>query len=145
MTFFCEDLRDFGLILIAPSSISYESHLKDIQSRIENPAHQVLATRESFRLMLTGDIPRRKPEYSAILLNQSAKPVVAIQLALKYEGIVDRGERVEERTMADSWRPLFSKDLLLPFHVAESQIEPLRYWGAVLPGSKRYLDPNEFS
>ncbi len=55
MTFRCEDLPDFGLVLVPPSSPDYEPLFADIQRRVDHSLE--------------------KRETSAILVNQSEKSI----------------------------------------------------------------------
>jgi hypothetical protein len=77
MTFRCEDLRDFGLVLVPPSSPDYDPLLADIQRRNEAQISRVLQGRIS---------PERRPK-SAILLNQSGKTIAALKLVWYYEDV----------------------------------------------------------
>jgi hypothetical protein len=69
VTFQCEDLSDFGLVLVPPSSPDYEPLLAEIQRRVEYPLE--------------------KRETSAILLNDRGKSIAAIDAVWRYEDIAE--------------------------------------------------------
>ena len=111
MTFQCEDLRDFGLVLVPPSSPDYEPLLAEIQRRVE--------------------CPPEKRETSAILINQSEKSIAAIDAVWRYEDL-------EGRTF-DGARITTGDGLLLPFSTPAAALKLMVYRTAILPGSRRYL------
>jgi hypothetical protein len=112
MEFRCEDLRDFGLELVPPSSPDYDPLLADIQRRIKYP-------------------PEKWP-LSAILLNRSEKSIAAMEVVWRYE---DAGGRA----WTGSHTMIFARALLLPTFPQLSSMKRLTYWNTIMPGSKRYL------
>ena len=111
MTFRCEDLRDFGVVLVPPSSPDYEPLFADIQRRVDRPLE--------------------KRETSAILLNDSEKSIAAIDAVWRYEDIAGRTFNGAQKTTGDS--------LLLPFSIPAQHMKIMVYRTAILPGSRRYL------
>src|SRR5580698_1937377 len=75
MEFHCEDLRQFGVELIPPSSPEYEPLLADIQWRLEHPVEGSPPMPEFMR----GRIVEQDRETSAILVNNSQDGIAAIQ------------------------------------------------------------------
>jgi hypothetical protein len=118
VTFQCEDLRDFGVVLIPPSSPDYEPLFADIQRRVDHPLE--------------------KRETSAILVNQSEKSVAAIDAVWHYIGAIWRYEDLAGRTF-DGTRLTTGHRLLLPFSVPAEHMKIMFYRMAILPGSRRYL------
>lgn len=110
MTFRCEDLPDFGLVLVPPSSPEYEPLFADIQRRVDHPLE--------------------KRETSAILVNQSEKSIAAIDAIWRYEDIAGRTFNGGRVTTGDR--------LLLPFSVPSAHLKIMAYRMAILPGSRRY-------
>jgi hypothetical protein len=111
VTFQCEDLPDFGLVLVPPSSPDYEPLFADIQRRVEHPLE--------------------KRETSAILLNDSGKSIAAIDAVWRCEDIAGHTFNGAKITTSDR--------LLLPFSVPAEHLKIMTYRMAILPGSKRYL------
>jgi len=112
MTLQCEDLRDFGLELVPPSSPDYDPLLADIRQRIKCP-------------------PEKWP-LSAILLNRSDKSIAAMEVVWRYQ---EAGGRV----WTGSHTMIFARALLLPTVPQLSSMKRLTYWNTIMPGSKRYL------
>lgn len=111
MTFQCEDLRDFGLVLVPQSSPEYEAPFADIQRRVDHPLE--------------------KRETSAILVNQSDKSVAAIDAVWRYEDLAGR--------TFDGARLNTGHSLLLAFSVPAEHMKIMFYRMAILHGSRRYL------
>jgi hypothetical protein len=111
VAFQCEDLRDFGVVLVPPNSPDYEPLFADIQRRADHPLE--------------------KRETSAILVNQSEKPIAAIDAVWRYEDIAGRTFNGAKITTGDH--------LLLPFSVPPAHMKMMVYRTAILPGSRRYL------
>jgi hypothetical protein len=141
MTFRCEDLRDFGLILVPPSSPDYDPLLKDIRQRIV-PDPDIAGMPEMFREVMGrfmgSQITPEKRATSAILLNRSDKSIAALSLVWHYE---EAGGRTEERP----WKNLFGRALLLPFGYSPESLKIEAYRNTILPGSRRYIGEYEMA
>jgi hypothetical protein len=121
MTFRCEDLREHGLILVPNTSPEYDPLLEDIQRRIENPPPGMAP--DLYR-MWVGTVDAHKRETSAILLNQSGKTIVAME-------VVWSNEQTDGRviTATRSWNDA----------VGRRPSSRMDYWRHILSGSKRYI------
>ena len=125
----CEDLPQFGLVLVPPSAPEYDGLLADIQRRLDQP--------------VAGSpppLPRRRPQIlaedwplSAILLNRSPWPIASIQQVWTFE-------EVSGRTYSSSIGGVTGSSILLPFGLTESMLKLYGYWHVILPGSKRYFN-----
>ena len=121
MTFRCEDLREHGLILVPNTSPEYEPLLEDIQRRIENPPPGMPA---NVHRMFVGAIDPEDRSTSAILLNQSGKPIVSMEVVWRHE---QTDGRIPAHTR--SWNDV----------IGQRPSSPMDYWRHILPGSKRYI------
>jgi hypothetical protein len=128
MEFFCEDLWQHGVLLVAPSSPNYLSLLADIQRRFDRPGDGSPPIPERF-------LPRVSEEdlTSAILVNNNQRAIAALWAVWQFETAMGRLYR-HSRGM------LSAQPLLLPFGAREEHLRILRYWNSILPGSKRYLN-----
>jgi hypothetical protein len=122
--FRCQDLRDVGVVLVAPESRDYAPLLADIQRSVDHP---------TFDSVLEEIDP-----LGAILLNRSAKPIAAWSLIYKYEELSGRAYSSNFR-MGVGALP----SVLLPFGLSEEMRRVLLYWSTILPGSKRYIGAGE--
>lgn len=121
MTFRCEDLREHGLILVPNTSLEYDPLLEDIQRRIENPPPGMPA---NVHRMFVGAIDPEDRSTSAILLNQSGKPIVSMEVVWRHEQTDGRAP-----THTRSWNDV----------IGQRPSSLMDYWRHVLPGSKRYI------
>jgi len=127
--FLCEDLPQYGLVLVPPASTDYAPLLADIQRRLDKPAEGTPPIPET----LSPRISEQDESTSAILLNKSPKTIAAMQVVWSFETMTGRSYR-HSRGM------LSVQSLLLPFRGPEdSLLKLLGYWHSILPGSKRYL------
>ena len=131
MEFRCEDLASQGLVLIPPSEPAYPALLADIEERMEraradNPPPS--------RCLGFVAIDAEERATSAILWNQSTKPVSAMTLIWDYQDNNGR-QRHSIFTFGVGAFP----SLLLPFGMTETMRQRDSYWKVILPGSKRYL------
>jgi len=114
VTFHCEDLRDFGVVLVPPSSRDYEPLFVEIQRRVDHSLE--------------------KRETSAILVNRSEKSIAAIDAVWRYEDVAGREFQGARLTTGDL--------LLMPFSAPPEALKAMVYRMAILPGSRRYLGEN---
>jgi hypothetical protein len=128
MEFRCEDLPQFGVILVPPSSSEYDRLLGDIQRRIDHP----LETAPSLPASMRPRILEEDRESSAILLNRSQRGIAEIQQVWTFE-------EVNGRTYTSSIGGGANPSVLLPFGLSEKVLKLYGYWHVILPGSKRYL------
>jgi len=110
MTLRCEDLAQYGVVLIPPISPQYDSLLADIRRR---PGQMAFAPEDR--------------DGSAILINRGTQPIVAMATAWTCQGSITH-------TIGPS-----APKSLLPFEVPAEELAIDRYWNTILPGSKRYL------
>lgn len=128
MDFFCEDLPQHGLVLVPSASPDYAPLLADIQRRLHQPVDGSPPIPEQFRPRIS---EQDRPT-SAILLNQNRKAVAALRVLWRFETITGRSYRHSQGMLS-------AQTLLLPFGMPENFLRLSRYWGIILPGSKRYL------
>ncbi len=121
MTFRCEDLPEYGLILVPNTSPEYDALLEDIQRRTENPP---AGMPPNLYRMWVGTVDPEKRATSAILLNQSGKPIVSMEVVWRHE---QTDGRVIPQTR--SWNDV----------IVQRPSSPMDYWRHILPGSKRYI------
>ncbi len=131
MTFRCEDLRDFGLVLLPPSSPEYDYFLANIQQRLDNPSPEAAVMPQQFRRAMSGEIIAEERATSAILLNQSGKTIAAIDAVWRYEDIAGRAWSGARMTTG--------RAVLLPFSASPRFAKIEAYWRVIFPESKRYL------
>jgi hypothetical protein len=126
--FLCEDLPQYGLVLIPPSSPDYEPLLDGIQRQMDHRTDGAPPIPEEFRPWIS----EQDRSTSAILFNHSPKTVVALQTVWRFETVTGR-------TYRHSRGMLSTQDLLLPFGRSEDSMRLSGYWNTIFPGSKRYL------
>jgi hypothetical protein len=131
MVFRCEDLPQYGLVLVPPAAPEYDGLVADIEKRLADPvagSPPPLPARISPSEILPED-----RETSAILLNRSSQPIAAIQQVWTF---------VEEtgRTSSSSIGSGTNASVLLPFGLPQEQLKLYGYWHTILPGSKRYFN-----
>jgi hypothetical protein len=127
MEFRCEDLPDFGVILMPSTSPESAGLRADIEQRLHN---QVAGA---------PPLPRRtKPPLSedggpfAILINRGPRAIASIEQVWSYRVA---GGRVFQSSFGGG----FAESVLLPFGLLEKILKLYRYWHVILPGSKRLL------
>jgi hypothetical protein len=129
MEFRCQDLRDAGVVLVPPDSPEYKPLLAEIQRRLD---HQPSDAPPS-----PYDTPFSSREVEdplgAILLNRSAKPIVAWSLIYRWEESSGRSGGSNFRIGGGH------PSILLPFGLSDRDRRFQMYWNTILPGSKRYL------
>jgi hypothetical protein len=130
MEFFCEDLRDAGIVLVPPSSPEYGPLLTNLEQRSSCPPLSALPSASS---ELMAPLNRQDPT-AAVLLNQSGKAIAAWTLVWRYEEFQGR-KYSSSYTMGSRQVP----SLLLPFGMQEAQRKSASYWEVILPGSARYV------
>jgi hypothetical protein len=86
MEFHCEDLPQFGVVLVPPSSPEYDRLLADIQWRINHPVEGSPPLPESIRPRILEE----DRETSAILLNRSQHGIAAIQQIWNFQEVNGR-------------------------------------------------------
>jgi hypothetical protein len=131
MEFHCEDLPQFGVVLVPPSSPEYDRLLADIQRRINHPVEGSPPLPESIRPRIVEE----DRETSAILLNRSQHGIAAIQQVWNFQ-------EANGRTYTSSIGGGSNPSVLLPFGLSEKILKLYGYWQMILPGSKRYLCRN---
>lgn len=131
MEFHCEDLPQYGVVLVPPSSPEYDLLLADIQRRIDHPVEGSPPLPESIH----GRISEQDRETSAILLNRSPHGITAIQQVWSFQ---EANGRAYTSAIGGGWNP----SVLLPFGIPEKLLKLYGYWHVILPGSKRYLSGN---
>ena len=125
MEFRCEDLPQFGLVLVPPEAPEYDGLLAHIHRRLDQP----VAGSPLWRSPQV--VPKDRP-MSAILLNHSPWPIALIQQVWTFE-------EVGGRTYTSSVGGITGSSILLPFGLTESMLK-FGYWHVILPGSKRYFN-----
>jgi hypothetical protein len=131
MEFHCDDLPQFGVTLIPPSSPEYDRLLLDIQQRSDHPQQGLPSPPASMR----PKILEEDRETSAILLNRSQHSIAEIQQVWTFE---EESGRSYTSSIGGGANP----SVLLPFGLSEKVLNLYRYWKVILPGSKRYLGRN---
>jgi hypothetical protein len=112
MEFYCEDLPQYGVVLIPPSSAEYDAFVEDIQRRIDHAVED--------------------RETSAVLVNRSENAIAATQVVWTLE---QESGRTYTSFIGGGYRTL-----LHPFGIPENLLKINGYWNVILPGSKRYLN-----
>ena len=131
MEFRCEDLPQFGLVLVPPTAPEYDGLLEDIQRRLDQP---VAGSPPALPRRRSQILPEDRP-LSAILLNRSPWPIASVQQMWTFE-------EVSGRTYSSSIGGVTGSSILLPFGLPESTLKLYGYWHVILPGSKRYFNSN---
>jgi hypothetical protein len=121
MEYRCEDLPQFGVVLVPPSSPEYAALLADIQKRLANPLPGSPPTFPDFE---DPDAP------TMVLCNRSQKAIAALSWIWKLapENGRPTGSKVS---------PAGGTSLLTPFGLDERLSKLYGYWHVILPGSKR--------
>jgi hypothetical protein len=135
MNFHCEDLPEAGVVLIPRDSHAFQPLCSDIRRHLEAPPP---GSPPPFPDE-TPDPPDEDNPASAILWNQSGKPICAFTLIWKHAW---NDERFGDHTTG-STQILgvgHSPSLLLPFGLTEDRRAFATYWQTILPWSKRYVD-----
>jgi hypothetical protein len=124
MDFLCEDLPQHGVLLVAPTSVEYDSLLADIQRRQEHPVDDP----PPMWKQLLPRVLEQDRATSAILLNRNSKAIAGVQAVWTFETASGRSYR-------------HSTGMLQPqLLLGQGQLsEHLTYWQTILPGSKRYV------
>jgi len=122
MKFRCEDLPQYGVVLIPPSSPEYAALIADIQNRVANP--------------LSGSAPQSPDDDdpaapTMILCNRSQTPIAAVARIWRFE---PEDGRPTTSVPSTPWR---GTSLLEPFGLNERTRKLYGYWHVILPGSKR--------
>jgi hypothetical protein len=133
MKFHCEDLARAGIVLIPSDSRAFQPLCSDISRHIEAPPPGSPSPFPDE----TPDLPGEDDPASAILWNQSEKPICAFTLIWKYHW---KDEGIGDRTSSHILGVGHSPSLLLPFGLREDRRAFETYWQTILPGSKRYLE-----
>ena len=128
MDFLCEDLPQYGVHLIPPSSLDYARLLAEIQRRASQPLDGEPPFLERERVRISD----QEPATSAILLNRSGMTIAAMRTLWVYQTVTGHSYR----HMRDMLSP---ENVLLPFGRREEALQLNRYWTTILSGSKRYL------
>lgn len=128
MEFHCEDLPQYGVALVPPTSPEYDLLVADIQRRNDHPVEGSPPLPESMR----GRIWEQDREASAILLNRGQTGIAAIQQVWTFQ-------EASGRTYTSSIGGGSNPSVLLPFGIPERLLKLYGYWQVILPGSKRYL------
>ena len=135
MKFHCEDLAEAGVVLIPRDSHAFQPLCADIRRHLENPPP---GSPPPFPGE-TPDLPNGYEPASAILWNQSGKPICAFTLIWKYDWKDQWGDdRTTTSTHVNGVG--HTPSLLLPFGLTEDRRAFATYWQTILPHSKRYLD-----
>ncbi len=123
MKFHCNDLAQAGVVLIPHDSRAFQPLCADIRKHLEAPPP---GSPPPFPDE-TPDLPDEDDPASAILWNQSGKPISAFTL-IWTPGATD--------ISGVGHYP----SLLLPFGLREERRAFQTYWQTILPNSKRYID-----
>jgi hypothetical protein len=129
MEFHCEDFPQHGVVLVPPSSPEYDLLVEDIQRRIDHRVQGSPPLPES----MSYRISEQDRETSAIILNRSPNGIAAIQSVWSLQ-------ETNGRTYTASRGGGSNPSVLLPFGISGEGLRCCRYWNAILPGSKRYLN-----
>jgi hypothetical protein len=132
MEFLCEDLRQFGVVLIPPSAPDYDARLADIRWRVDDPIEGSPPIPERMR----GRIDDEDRETSAILVNRSPFGIAAIQQVWSFR---ESGGHTYTHSIGPGAN---NPSILLPYGIPERDLKRRGYWDVILPGSKRYLSRN---
>lgn len=128
MEFHCEDLPQYGVVLVPPTAAEYDSLVADIQRRLDHPVEGSPPLPESMRRRIS----EQDRETSAILLNRSRSGIAAIQQVWTLR---EESGRTYTSSIGGGTNP----SVLLPFGIPEKFLKLYGYWHVILPGSKRYL------
>lgn len=123
MQFIYDDLPQWGIVLVAPSSPKYDSLLEVIRQ-------QAIRSDSAYPGALHGRTadaitPEQKGQ-SVILLNESDRAIALVQVLWHYT-------LFDGRSYLDSIVWVGSKTLLLPFQVREDVKKVFAYWGSHFP------------
>jgi hypothetical protein len=120
MEYRCEDLPQYGVVLLPPSSPDYAGLLADIQKRLANP--------------IPGSAPNM-PDLedpsapTMILCNRSQTAIAALSWIWGYQ--LETGRKTRSTVSAGG------NSILEPFGLDERTRKLYGYWHVILPGSKR--------
>jgi hypothetical protein len=117
MDFLCEDLPQYGVHLIPPSSLDYARLLAEIQRRASQPLDGEPPFLERERVRISD----QEPATSAILLNRSGMTIAAMRTLWIYQTVTGHSYR----HMRDMLPP---DNVLLPFGRREEALQLNRYW-----------------
>jgi hypothetical protein len=134
MQFHCEDLVQAGVVLIPRDSRAFQPLCSDIRRHLEAPPP---GSPPPFSGETPG-LPDEDNPASAILWNQSGKPICAFTLIWKYDWRDEHGHHTPASThiLGVGHYP----SLLIPFGLSENRRAFAAYWQTILPYSKRYVD-----
>jgi hypothetical protein len=141
MKFHCEDLPEAGVVLIPRDYSAFQPLCSDIRRHLEAPPP---GSPPPFAGE-TPELPDEDDPASAILWNQSGKPICAFTLIWKYDWkdrkyVWKDGRRVHRPTgSTDALGVGHYPSLLLPFGLSEDRRAFMTYWQTILPDSKRYV------
>jgi len=117
-----DDLHQYGVVLVPPSSPDFAGMLADIQRRVANP----VAGSPSY----PGGAPQISEidrAFSAILVNRGTKPIASLNLVWRNKhGKLSLG-LMNGPTVLDA------------FSLPPTEATWANYWRVILPGSKRYI------
>lgn len=170
MVFRCEDLRDFGLVLVPSSSPDYDPLLADIQRRLphsselpglleqmsqtraENPEQLRKRMEQTVRRInaMTAGAPDPIRQMAFGNISPGKRSTSAILLnrsgkSIAALSLVWHCEEVGGKTDTRPWTNIFGRALLLPFQYDASSLKIEAYQNTILPGSKRYLGEYEMA
>lgn len=130
MEFECQDLREYGVVLIPPSSPAYDPLLESVRHRLEYPVKGSPPYTEAMKDRIYDE----DRATSAILVNRSRSAIASIQWIRKYQ---ESSGRVAQSVSG----PGMSQSIILPFGMPERSLKVAGYWNTILPGSARYVSP----
>jgi len=130
MSIVCEDLAQYGVVLIPPSAPEFDALVLNISNRLASrPRGGPPVDDEPFAF---GSEDNRKA--SALLLNQANRAIVSIA----YIWHVRLAHR-DGRVVTHSCLPGTNASVLLPFELNDRVKKFDYYWKTIFPGSKRLI------
>jgi hypothetical protein len=120
MPLICEDLADFGVVLLPPSTTEYFELLADIERRLEtSPEGSPPIEKDAISRVSEHDTNR-----CAILLNKAQVAIASVAYVWVNTG---------------TFLPGTNPSVLLPFGLDPRSLKINAYWSTIFPGSKRLM------
>ncbi len=128
VSFACDDLVEYGVVLIPPSRAEYFELLADIEHRLQKrPKGSPPVSDESLSFISEHDTSA-----SAILVNRANIAIASLAYIWSLRG---RNDRI----VTNSSLPGTNPSVLLPFGLNDRSKKFDFYWNTIFPGSKRLI------